>query len=100
MTVDIEGGGGPSGKNCRDTYSKMLQVLFGMTPSLANGIINSYPTLSHLRSACLALPSEEAAAREFENISVGLLQKSFQMNNHVCASALRKMGQRVVLQGG
>lgn len=62
--------GGASGKDNTDTYSKMLQVLFGVTPAMANGVISAFPTLKQLRQACLMIESEEEAKRQLSDLNI------------------------------
>jgi hypothetical protein len=59
-----------SGKDETDTYWKMLQNLFHITPVTANAILANYPTLKHLRDACLAIETEAEAKRRLADVSV------------------------------
>ena len=59
---------GKSGKNQTDTWSKMLQVLFGVTEPTAEAILQEFPTVRSLMDEYKAHP--EQAARLLTGITV------------------------------
>jgi hypothetical protein len=59
---------GPSGKNLRDTWARMLQILSGFTPPVAEAVLQTYPTVQSLLQAYAANPAQ--APRLLEDLVV------------------------------
>lgn len=60
---------GPSGKTLGDTWSRMLHMLWGVTPPIAEAVLAAYPTIDSLLRAYDEV-GPERASRLLENVMV------------------------------
>lgn len=67
-----------SGKTQSETWWKMLQILFGMTPSMAQAVVCAFPTMQLLRKFCLEIPSEEEAKIQLSVLNISAPNSSSQ----------------------